>query len=165
MQLVSQEVSTGRATMAIVDGEEGAARPVFHLLELGPDDVEDDGDAVFVIVTNDALVGVRCIRGDNTVLLTGKLGRVIGRNEAIDLLLFHLHVLLLLLHRHDEAAIGCQLVLALRCCQRLLVNNLVGARWLRLACLVSLIELLRARPEVATVLAAIRNTLRLVSYP
>ena len=63
---------------------------------------------------------------------------MIARDEAVDLLLLHFHVLLLLLHGHDEAAVGRQLVLALGLLQatltvtRLLLPLNLGVRARRL---------------------------------
>jgi hypothetical protein len=113
MQLVSQEVGAGRAAMPIVNGEEGAAGPVLDLFKLGLDDVENNGYAIFVIVPNDTLVRVGRVAADHAVLLAGEFSRVVRLDESFDLLLLHLHVLLLLLHRHNEPSICCQLVLTL----------------------------------------------------
>jgi len=114
MQLVSQEVSASRAAMTIIDGEEGAPGPVLDLLELRLDDIQDDGHTVLVVVPDDALVRVGGVAADHAILLAGKLGWVIGLDKALDLLLLHLHVLLLLLHGHDEASVRRELVLGLR---------------------------------------------------
>ena len=99
--------------MTVVDGEEGASRPLVDLLELGPDDVEDNAHAILIIITNNTLMRVCRVAADNAVLLACKLGRMVAGNVSINLLLLHLHVLLLLLHRHDEAAVRRQLVLTL----------------------------------------------------
>ena len=48
---------------------------------------------------------VGCVGDNNTVLLAGKLGRIVILPELYDLLLFHLHVLLSLTHRHLHASI------------------------------------------------------------
>ena len=55
--------------MAIVNGKEGASGPEVNLLELRLDDIEDDGDTVFVVVTNHALVSVGSVRDDDTIFL------------------------------------------------------------------------------------------------
>lgn len=60
--------------MAIVDCEEGAARPLFNLLELGLDDVEDDAHPIFVVIAHNALMGVGCIAAHYAILLACKLG-------------------------------------------------------------------------------------------
>jgi hypothetical protein len=39
MELVPQVVGTSSSTMSIIDGKEGAPRPLVNLLELGLDDV------------------------------------------------------------------------------------------------------------------------------
>ena len=55
--------------MAIVNGKEGASRPEVDLLELGLDDIENNGDTVFVVVTNHALVGVGSVSDDDAIFL------------------------------------------------------------------------------------------------
>lgn len=99
--------------MPVVDGEEGAPGPILNLLELRLDDVEDDGNAIFIVVSHDALVRVCRVAADDAVFLASELGWVVRLHESLDLLLLHLHVLLLLLHSHDEATVCCQLVLTL----------------------------------------------------
>ena len=59
VKLVSEVVSTGCATMTVVNSEEGASRPLVDLLELRLNDVENDADSVFVVVPDDALMSVR----------------------------------------------------------------------------------------------------------
>ena len=63
--------------MPVVYREEGALRPGAQVL-LGsrPGHVQDDGDAVFVVVALDALVGVRCVGDDQAVRLGGVLSLV-----------------------------------------------------------------------------------------
>jgi hypothetical protein len=107
MQLITEEVGTGGAAMTVVNGEETAPGPVLHLLKLGLDYVENDGDAILVVVTDNTLMSVRRVATDDTVLLAGKLGRMIRLHKPFDLLLLHLHVLLLLLDCHDEATVSC----------------------------------------------------------
>jgi hypothetical protein len=67
--------------MAIVDTEKGTARPEFGLLELRLDYVKNDGDAVFVVVTDDALMGVGCIRDDYTVTFACEFSWLVGLHE------------------------------------------------------------------------------------
>ena len=117
VQLVSKEVGTSSSSVAIVNGEERASRPLFDLLELRLDDVENDGHPVFIVVPDDSLVCVSGIATDNSVLLASELGRVVGLDVPVDLLLLHLHVFLLLLYGHDKPSVLCQLILALRLCQ------------------------------------------------
>ena len=52
MQVVSKVVSAGDSTVAIVDPKEGALRPVFDGAILWLDDIEYDGNAVFVIISD-----------------------------------------------------------------------------------------------------------------
>jgi hypothetical protein len=61
VQLIPEIVRTGRPTMPVIDPEEGATWPVGGVLELGLNDIQDDGDAVLVIVPDNTLMGIRCI--------------------------------------------------------------------------------------------------------
>lgn len=68
MQVVSEEVGAGVATVAVKDPEEAAFGPFFDvLLDRRLHDVQDDTDAVLVVVANDALVGVSRIAHDETI--------------------------------------------------------------------------------------------------
>ena len=60
--------------MAVIHGEEGAGRP-FHSrwLILGLDDVHDDRDSIFIVVSLNSLVSVRGIGTYHTMRLGGKL--------------------------------------------------------------------------------------------
>ena len=100
--------------MAIVDSKEGASRPLLHLLELWLDDVEDNAHSVLVVVPHNSLVSVCRITAYHSILLAGKLGWVIWIDKPVNLLLLHLHVLLLLLSCHNEAPVGNQLILGFR---------------------------------------------------
>ena len=60
--------------MAIEDSEEADLRPldVEVLLVLGLQDVQNDGDAVFVVIPYDSLIGVGSVAlDDSTLLLAG----------------------------------------------------------------------------------------------
>jgi hypothetical protein len=70
--------------MPIIDSEEGATWPVRGVLELGLNDIKDYGDTVFVIVPDNTLMSVRCIRGYYTVALAGILCRLIGLYKLDD---------------------------------------------------------------------------------
>lgn len=68
MQVVSQEVGTGVATVTVKDAEEGALWPMLNVLLLRwLHDVQDDAYSVFVVVTDDALVGVGCIPHNTSI--------------------------------------------------------------------------------------------------
>lgn len=63
VQVISQVISTGRASVPIEDTEKADLRPV-HVevgFVLGLEYIQDDGDAVFVVVSDDALIGVGCV--------------------------------------------------------------------------------------------------------
>ena len=61
MQLIAQIVSTGGTSVAVIDTEKGAPRPVLSLFELGFDDVQDYRYSVLVVVPDDPLMSIRCI--------------------------------------------------------------------------------------------------------
>ena len=81
MQVISQELGAGAAPMAIVDTEEGAGGPRLVLPVLRLDDVEDDGDAVFVVVANEALVSVGCVRAHDAISFVAALGGLVVRDN------------------------------------------------------------------------------------
>jgi hypothetical protein len=84
VQLIPQVVSTCSASMSIVDTEEGATRPELRLLELRLDDVQDDRHTVFVVITDDALVGVCCVGGYYSVTFARVFGRLITLSKLYD---------------------------------------------------------------------------------
>lgn len=69
VQVVTQEVSACIATMPVEDAKEAALGPIFNIL-LGRrlHDIEDDADAILVIVSYNALVGVGGVTHDEAVL-------------------------------------------------------------------------------------------------
>jgi hypothetical protein len=70
--------------MPIIDSEERATWPVRGVLELGLNDIQDDGDTVLVIIPDNTLMSVRCIRCYHTVTLAGILCRLIGLYKLDD---------------------------------------------------------------------------------
>lgn len=67
MQVVSQEFCASGAPVTVVDAEEGALGPFFVFAGCGFDDVEDDADSVFVVVSDQALMGVCGVGSDDPV--------------------------------------------------------------------------------------------------
>ena len=61
VQLIPKKVCACRPTMPIIDSKEGATRPVWSVLELWLNDIQDDGYTVLVIVSDDTLMSVRSI--------------------------------------------------------------------------------------------------------
>lgn len=91
--------------MAIINSEETASGPHVNLLELGLNNVQDNTDAIFIIIADHALVGVRRIGYNDSVFFTGKLRWVVLRLEFCYLLILHLHVLFPLLNCHFHASV------------------------------------------------------------
>ena len=106
--------------MTVIHREERASWPFFNLLELGLDYIQNDRNSVFVIIPDDSLMGVGRIAAHHSILFAGKLGRVVRGHVPVDLVLFHFHVLLLLLHGHDETSVGHQLIVTFRLLKRFL---------------------------------------------
>lgn len=79
VQVVTQVVSAGRATMAIENTKEADLRPldVEMLLVFRFENVQDYRNTIFVVVADDALVRVRCVRLDDPALLCAGLGRLV----------------------------------------------------------------------------------------
>jgi len=75
VQVVSEVLRAFRAPVPIIDPEIGAFGPVTEVfLALGLHDVEDDGDPVFVVVANDALVRICSVGSDGAVAFARELG-------------------------------------------------------------------------------------------
>ena len=75
MQIVSQKVSTHRSTVPIIDPEKRTFRPAlrFIILRLWLHDIKYNGYSIFIIVSNNTLVGVGTISCDQPIPLVGKL--------------------------------------------------------------------------------------------
>ena len=121
MQLISEEIGTSCASMAVINSEEGASWPVFNLLELRLDNIQNNRDSIFVIIPDNTLMCICSITANNTVLLASEFRWMVRRNITIYLLLFHPHVFRLLLDSHDKSSVRGQLILALRLLHRTLV--------------------------------------------
>lgn len=105
MELVSQEVSTLGTSMTVIDCEEAAPRPEIDLLKFWLNNVEDDGNPVFIVAPHHSLMGVGGVGYNYSVLLRSVLGWVVVLAELYDLLLFHLHILLPLAHSHLHSTV------------------------------------------------------------
>ena len=84
VKLVPEVVSTGGPSVAVIDSKERAAGPVSGLLEFRLDDVEYNGDSILIVISNDTLVGVCCVRSHNTVALACKLGWLVRLDKGDD---------------------------------------------------------------------------------
>ena len=83
MQVVAQIVSTRSAAMAIVNPEKRALRPVLAVFVLRLHDIENDSHTVFVVVSDNPLVGIGRIRRDYSVPLGGALCRLVFGEEYL----------------------------------------------------------------------------------
>lgn len=90
VQIVTQKVGTSRTSMAIIHTKEGTLGPSFGTYKtwwcesrtstLRFDDVEDDRNAVFVVIAHDALVGVGSIGLDDAIAIGWTFcGLVVGQ--------------------------------------------------------------------------------------
>jgi hypothetical protein len=70
--------------MAVIDSKKGTLWPSFHMiLILWLYNVEDDGNAVFIVSSNDALICVRCVCMNDSILLGRKLCVLfVGKNKV-----------------------------------------------------------------------------------
>lgn len=61
MELVPEIVGTCSPTVSIIHTEEGAPGPELCLLKLGLDYVQNYRDAILIVISDDALMSVRCV--------------------------------------------------------------------------------------------------------
>ena len=75
MELILEVVGTCRATVAIIDSEVTALRPHCYILStLRLSHIQNDRHPVFIIITLDSLMSVRCIRCNQAVCLGSEFG-------------------------------------------------------------------------------------------
>ena len=67
--------------MAIIDPEEGAARPMINLSVWGLQYVQDYGHSVFIVVSDKSLVSIGCIGSHNSITLQRMFGRFVIRDD------------------------------------------------------------------------------------
>lgn len=114
MKLISKIVCASSATMTIIYSKKRAPWPFFNLFKFRFDNIQNNRDSIFIIISNNTLMSISWVATYNTILLTCKFSRVIWGNIPIYLFLFHFHILLLLLHCHYETSIGYQLIMTFR---------------------------------------------------
>lgn len=112
VEVVSEVVCTSRSSVAIEDAEEANLGPLDIEMRLvfGFEDIEDDANSVFVVVPDDALVGVGGVGLDDPALLLTGLGgfvvlqldglgiqhwRVLSEEQCLDLYELDVGVLVL----------------------------------------------------------------------
>ena len=83
VQVVSEEIRTAAASVAVEDAEKGALGPVLVLSASRLQDILDDGDTILVVVSNDALVGVGSISKHAPVSLERALGGLVVRYDDL----------------------------------------------------------------------------------
>ncbi len=99
VELVAQVVCTGRTPVAVVDSEEGAAGPELGLFKFRLDYVQNDRYTVLVVVPDDTLMRVSCIRGYNSISLARIFGGLIALSELNNTWIqFVLHIYEVLIH-------------------------------------------------------------------
>ena len=92
--------------MSIIDSEEWAPGPLINLLELRLNDIEYNTNPILIVVPDDSLMSIGSVATDHAILLASELGWVVAVDVPLDLLLLHFHILLLLLHGHDEPSVS-----------------------------------------------------------
>lgn len=105
MELVPKVVCALGAPVPIIDRKEGTARPQVNLLEFRLNYVQNYADPVFVVISDHALMCVGRVRNYDAIFLGSILSWVILLLEFLNLLVFHLHVLLPLLNCHFHASV------------------------------------------------------------
>lgn len=88
--------------MPIINSKVGAPGPNFTVTLFGLNDIKNDGNPVFIVVTHHASMGVSGIGSHNPVFLACKLSSVIVLFKFGDLVPFHLNILLPLLLGHSH---------------------------------------------------------------
>lgn len=77
MQIVAEEVGARVAAVAIEDAEKATLGPVLHVLLVGRlHDIEHYADPVLVIITDNALIGVRSITHNEAIFAHAAFGRL-----------------------------------------------------------------------------------------
>lgn len=69
MQIVSQKIGTGCSSMSIKNSKEWTLRPFFALPRMRFQNIQNYTDSIFIVVSNNALVSIRCISSYNSVFL------------------------------------------------------------------------------------------------
>ena len=105
MQLVSQEISALWTSVAIVNCKYRTTRPNFNFFKFRLDNIENNTNSIFIVVTNHSLMSISSISSDNTILLRCKFCRIIWRLEILNLLILHLNIFFSLLHSHFHSSI------------------------------------------------------------
>ena len=84
MEVVAKEVCTSIATVPVVNAKERTFRPhAFEMFLLRFHDVQDDGDAVLVVVPANALVRVCAVPCDHAVVLAAELCVLVVGHQAV----------------------------------------------------------------------------------
>lgn len=68
--------------MAVINAKERAPGPVGSIFELRLNYIKDNGDSIFIIVSNDALVGISCVGNYYSVSFACEFGGFICREEV-----------------------------------------------------------------------------------
>ena len=81
MQVVPQKISTNGSTMAIINSEETTLGPLLILVSLGLrfHNIENNGDPILIVISNNTLVGIGTVACDQPISLIRILGILIIR--------------------------------------------------------------------------------------
>ena len=86
VKIVTQVVCAGCTSVSIEDTKEAYLWPFCSdvSLALGLEDVQNNGDAILIVVSDDALIGISCVRFDHAALfLRGLRWLVILQKERL----------------------------------------------------------------------------------
>jgi len=77
MKFVPEKVGAVAAPVSIENPEKGAPRPLGAGFVFGLHHIKNDADSVFVVVSDQTLIGIGCVSPDHTVALSTRLRRLV----------------------------------------------------------------------------------------
>ena len=106
MELISKIISACRPSMPVIYCKKWASWPFINIFKLRFNDIKNDRNSVFVIISNNALMRISRVAWYHAIFLACELCRMVWANKPFDLLMLHFDVFLLLLCSHDEPSVG-----------------------------------------------------------
>jgi hypothetical protein len=80
VKIISQELRTSATTMPVIDSEIRAFRPVFVLSMFRFNNIQNNRDSVFIVISNQSLVGISGIGSYDSVSLKTAFSLLIIRD-------------------------------------------------------------------------------------
>jgi hypothetical protein len=85
MELIPQEVCASSTSMPIINCKETASGPLVDLLELWLNNIEDYANSIFIIISNNALMSIRRITTNHSILFACEFSWMIALNVSFNL--------------------------------------------------------------------------------